>query len=75
MKHNGFIDLHAHGLRSYDTKTADPHDILKIAGSGLTLADSVGVLEKIGMCDDAIIKAGVLNSESYLNTPSHMRMQ
>jgi N-acetylglucosamine-6-phosphate deacetylase len=31
MKHKGFIDLHTHGLKNYDTKTADPRDILKIA--------------------------------------------
>lgn len=31
MKHKGFIDLHTHGLKRYDTKTADPRDILKIA--------------------------------------------
>ncbi|HXX53038.1 MAG TPA: amidohydrolase family protein [Thermodesulfovibrionales bacterium] len=31
MKHKGFIDLHTHGLRGYDTRTADPHHILKIA--------------------------------------------
>ena len=31
MKHKGFIDLHTHGLKHYDTQTANPRDILKIA--------------------------------------------
>jgi N-acetylglucosamine-6-phosphate deacetylase len=31
MKHKGFVDLHTHGLKNYDTKTADPRDILRTA--------------------------------------------
>ena len=31
MKPRGFIDLHTHGIGSYDTRTADPRDILKMA--------------------------------------------
>src|SRR3990172_10018580 len=31
MNTDGFIDLHTHGFGGYDTRTADPEDILKIA--------------------------------------------
>ena len=31
MSFGGFIDLHAHGIRGYDTRTADHEEILKIA--------------------------------------------
>ena len=31
MKPQGFIDLHTHGIGRYDTRTADPRDILKMA--------------------------------------------
>ncbi len=31
MNIKGFIDLHTHGIGRYDTKTANPEDILKIA--------------------------------------------
>ena len=30
-RHKGFIDLHTHGIGRYDTRTAEPEDILKIA--------------------------------------------
>lgn len=46
-----------------------------LTGSDLTLADSAGVLERIGICGDAIIKAGVLNPEHYLRTPSRVRSE
>lgn len=46
-----------------------------LAGSGMTLSDSAGVLEKIGVHGEAIMKVGVLNPESYLNAPSPMRRQ
>jgi len=46
-----------------------------LAGSGMTLSDSVGVLEKIGIHSDAIIKAGMLNPERYLRTASLMAGQ
>ena len=46
-----------------------------LAGSGMTLSDSAGVLEKIGMRNDAIINAGVRNPEHYLKLPSPVRMQ
>lgn len=31
MKLKGFIDLHTHGVGTYDTRTANPEDVLKIA--------------------------------------------
>lgn len=31
MKINGFIDLHTHGFKGYDTRTSDPGHILKMA--------------------------------------------
>ena len=46
-----------------------------LTGSGMTLSDSAGVLEKIGVHGEAIMKAGVLNPKSYLNASSHMRTQ
>jgi N-acetylglucosamine-6-phosphate deacetylase len=46
-----------------------------LTGSGMTLSDSAGVLEKIGIPVDAIMKAGVLNPERYLNTPSRVPLQ
>jgi N-acetylglucosamine-6-phosphate deacetylase len=46
-----------------------------LAGSGMTLSDSVGVLEKIGIHGDAIMKAGMLNPERYLSTTSPVPIQ
>jgi len=46
-----------------------------LTGSDLTLADSAGVLEKIGICGEAIMKAGVLNPGRYLSAPSLVRRQ
>ncbi len=31
MIFKGFLDIHTHGIRQYDTKTSDPQDILKIS--------------------------------------------
>jgi len=46
-----------------------------LAGSGMTLSDSAGVLEKIGVHSDAINKAGMLNPERYLTTTSLIPLQ
>jgi N-acetylglucosamine-6-phosphate deacetylase len=40
-----------------------------LAGSGITLSDSAGVLKRIGIPNDAIVKAGVVNPGRYLRTP------
>lgn len=31
MQTKGFVDVHTHGIGKFDTKTANPEDILKIA--------------------------------------------